>query len=45
LCVFTDADLRGAKLTRKQGEQLHLSEQQISEVDWQEGNGEQPLGG
>lgn len=44
-CDFTDADMRGAKLTRKQGEQLPLSDKQKAEIDWQEGDGDAPLGG
>jgi len=44
-CDFTEANLRGAKLTRKQGEKIRLSEQQQSEVDWQESDGDQPPGG
>ena len=44
-CDFTDADMRGAKLTHEQGEQIDLSEQQRQEIDWQESDGDEPLGG
>lgn len=44
-CDFTVADMRGAKLTREQGEQIILSEQQQKVIDWQESDGEEPPGG
>jgi uncharacterized protein YjbI with pentapeptide repeats len=44
-CDFTDADMRGTILTRKQGEQINLSEQQRNAIDWQVGDGEEPPGG
>jgi uncharacterized protein YjbI with pentapeptide repeats len=44
-CDFTDADMGGAKLTHEQGEQIDLSEKQRQEIDWQESDGDQPLGG
>jgi hypothetical protein len=37
--------MHGTKLTRKQGEKLHLSEHQKAVIDWQENDGEQPPGG
>lgn len=44
-CDFTDADMRGAKLTREQGEGIRLSDEQRKVIDWQESDGEAPLGG
>jgi uncharacterized protein YjbI with pentapeptide repeats len=44
-CDFSDADIRGAKLTHEQGEQLFLSERQQEVIDWQESEGEEPPGG
>jgi hypothetical protein len=37
--------MRGAKLTREQGEEFDLSEQQRQEIDWQESDGDDPPGG
>ena len=44
-CDFTDADMAGAKLTRKQGERIHLSDEQRKVIDWQESDGDEPPGG
>lgn len=44
-CDFTDADMQGTKLTRKQGEQIRLSEQQREVIDWQDCDGDEPPGG
>ena len=44
-CDFADADMAGAKLTRKQGEGIHLSDEQRRVIDWQESDGDEPLGG
>jgi uncharacterized protein YjbI with pentapeptide repeats len=44
-CDFTDADMAVAKLTRKRGEGIHLSDEQRKVIDWQEGDGDEPLGG
>lgn len=44
-CDFTDADIRAAKLTRKQGERIHLSDKQRKVIDWQDSDGEEPPGG
>ncbi len=44
-CDFTDADMAGAKLTRKRGESIHLSDEQRKVIDWQESDGDEPLGG
>src|SRR5262249_14240677 len=44
-CDFTGADMAGAKLTRKQGEGIHLSDEQRKVIDWQEIDGDEPLGG
>jgi uncharacterized protein YjbI with pentapeptide repeats len=44
-CDFTAADVAGAKLTRKQGERVHLSDEQRKTIDWQESEGDEPLGG
>ena len=42
---FTEADMRGAKLARSQGEEIPLSSEQHLEIDWNDGNGEEPPGG
>ena len=44
-CDFTAADMAGAKLTRKRGEGIHLSDEQRKVIDWQESDGDEPLGG
>ena len=44
-CDFLDANLQGAKLTKIQGLQLHLSLRQQQEIEWQELEGEGPGGG
>jgi uncharacterized protein YjbI with pentapeptide repeats len=44
-CDFTGADMRGTKLTRDQGEQIILSDEQQQVIDWQESDGEEPPGG
>lgn len=44
-CDFTDADMTGAKLTRERAESIHLSELQQAAIDWQAGEGDEPLGG
>jgi uncharacterized protein YjbI with pentapeptide repeats len=44
-CDFTGADLHGAKLARERGEALDLSAGQKQVIDWQESEGEEPLGG
>jgi len=44
-CDFTAADMAGAKLTRKQGEGIHLSDEQRRGINWQESDGDEPLGG
>jgi uncharacterized protein YjbI with pentapeptide repeats len=44
-CDFTGADMVGAKLTRKQGEKIHLSDEHRKVIDWQEGDGDEPPGG
>jgi hypothetical protein len=40
-CDFTDADMAGAKLTRKQGERILLSDKQRKVIDWQDSEGEE----
>ena len=35
-CNFTDAELQGAKMTREQGKQIRLSNQQQRVIDWQQ---------
>ncbi|WP_010034939.1 pentapeptide repeat-containing protein [Gemmata obscuriglobus] len=44
-CDFTAADMAGARLTRKQGEGIYLSDKQQKVIDWQESEGDEPLGG
>jgi uncharacterized protein YjbI with pentapeptide repeats len=44
-CDFSHAVMLGAKLTRDQADDLSLSEDQRSEIDWQEDDGEEPDGG
>jgi BTB/POZ domain-containing protein KCTD9 len=44
-CDFTDADVRGAKMTKKQGAKIALSEQQQNSIDWQKSDGDTPRGG
>lgn len=44
-CDFTNADLTDARLTRKVGAALRLSEEQQSVIDWQTEDGEEPEGG
>jgi uncharacterized protein YjbI with pentapeptide repeats len=44
-CDFTAADMAGAKLTWKQGEGIHLSDEQWRVIDWQESDGDEPPGG
>jgi uncharacterized protein YjbI with pentapeptide repeats len=44
-CDFTEADMLGAKVTHEQGTELHLSDKQRHEIDWQGSNGEEPPGG
>lgn len=44
-CDFTEACMQGAKLTPDQGAVSFLSASQRQEVDWQDSEGEQPLGG
>ncbi len=44
-CDFTDADMIKAKLTREQGGRIHLSDEQRKMIDWQESEGDKPLGG
>ena len=44
-CDFTEAEMLGAKLTHEQGEDIPLSVKQRQEIDWQDGNGDEPPGG
>ena len=44
-CDFTDADMRLSKLTHEQGKEIDFSEKQRQEIDWQENDGAEPLGG
>jgi BTB/POZ domain-containing protein KCTD9 len=44
-CDFTAADMAEAKLTRKRGEAIHLSDEQRKLIDWQESDGDEPPGG
>ncbi len=44
-CDFTAADMAGAKLTQKRGEEIQLSDEQRKVIDWQENDGDEPLGG
>jgi hypothetical protein len=44
-CDFTGADMRGVKLSREQGAGLSLLVTQRQEIDWQEGDGDEPPGG
>jgi hypothetical protein len=37
--------MAGAKLTRKQGERILLSDEQRKAIDWQDSDGEEPPGG
>jgi hypothetical protein len=45
LANFTEAEMRGAKLARSQGEEIPLSSKQRLEIDRKEGNDEEPPGG
>lgn len=44
-CDFTAADMARAKLTRKQGEGIYLSDEQRQVINWQESDGDEPPGG
>ena len=44
-CDFTDAEMRGARLTHRQGRVIVLSTQQREAIDWQESDGSPPGGG
>jgi BTB/POZ domain-containing protein KCTD9 len=44
-CDFTDADMTAAKLTRKQGKALILSQSQRDQIEWCWVDGEEPGGG
>jgi BTB/POZ domain-containing protein KCTD9 len=44
-CVFDDASMMGARLTREQGQGMSLSKEQRLEIAWQDDDGEEPDGG
>lgn len=44
-CDFTGADMTDAKLTRKAGTALKLTQEQQYCIDWQDEDGEDPAGG
>jgi uncharacterized protein YjbI with pentapeptide repeats len=44
-CIFEGAFMRGAALTRQQGETIHLSEAQKREINWRDLDGPEPDGG
>jgi BTB/POZ domain-containing protein KCTD9 len=44
-CTFGNALMKGARLTRKQGETLPLSDAQRAEIAWQDEDGDEPDGG
>ena len=44
-CDFTNADLTEAVLTKTQGESLHLSSEQRTQVNWEISDGPEPSGG
>src|SRR5450432_2683621 len=44
-CIFEGALMRGATLTRQQGETIRLSETQRDEVNWRDEDGPEPDGG
>ena len=43
-CIFTNADVADAKFTRKAGMVLKFSEEQMSVIDWQADDGDEPEG-
>jgi uncharacterized protein YjbI with pentapeptide repeats len=44
-CDFELAKMKGAVLTRQQGAMIHLSNMQITDVDWRDESGPEPDGG
>ena len=44
-CDFTVAEMQRAKMTREQGIQIKLSDQQKRVIDWQASEGDEPPGG
>jgi uncharacterized protein YjbI with pentapeptide repeats len=44
-CVFDDALMDGATLTRKQGGRMALSDAQKAVIDWRQEDGPEPSGG
>ena len=44
-CDFAHAILHGAKLTKRGAKQLRLSDEQLTQVDWQRDEGPEPGGG
>jgi hypothetical protein len=44
-CDFGLAKMKGAVLTRQQGAMIHLSNVQITDVDWRDESGPEPDGG
>ena len=44
-CEFSSADLSGAKLTQVAAILLHLSGEQVAQIDWQRDDGPEPEGG
>jgi uncharacterized protein YjbI with pentapeptide repeats len=44
-CVFDRASMKGTILTRRLGKTLSLSGSQLSEINWTDDDGEEPVGG
>jgi uncharacterized protein YjbI with pentapeptide repeats len=44
-CDFSHAAFCGTKLTKRQAKRLHLSDEQLQEIEWQDSDGEEPEGG
>jgi uncharacterized protein YjbI with pentapeptide repeats len=44
-CAFTGAKMTATILSKEQGEALHLSDEQCSEIKWTDSDGEEPEGG
>ena len=44
-CVFDRASMKGTILTRRLGKTLALSGSQLSEINWTDDDGEEPVGG
>jgi uncharacterized protein YjbI with pentapeptide repeats len=44
-CVFDRSSMKGTILTRRLGKTLSLSGSQLSEINWTDDDGEEPVGG